>query len=328
MVEEIFKDTIKRYGLVKKKDRLILGISGGPDSICLLNLFVRLRESYHLRLVCAHFNHGLRSAADKESEFVKKVCQNLKVRFLHTKKDVGKFLTGDSLEQTARNLRFDFFLTCYRQTKIKKVVLAHHRDDLVETVLMRLVRGTGLRGLRGFLPQTKFKKLIVIRPLIAVNKAQIMAWLKKEGLAYCVDESNTEDKFLRNRIRLKLIPFLRNLNPSIEEGLYNMARSVSLDYAFIHAFAYDKFQSLKREKTKDALRLDLNKLKDLPLPLFNNVLRAAIGELKGDTRRIERRHMEEIEALVFHRPRGSIVDLPGLMLKKEESCLSLCAARS
>jgi len=321
MIEEIFKNTIKRYSLVEKKDRILLGISGGPDSIFMLRQFHNIMKDYKLHLVCAHFNHALRAEADSEEEFVKNICKDLGMKFVSEKKDVNKFFDGDSLEQTARNLRYDFFLNLSRHFKIKKLALAHHKDDLVETVLMRIVRGTGLKGLRAFSPKSKFKGITVIRPLIEMHKEEILKWLKNKNISYCVDKSNFEDKFLRNRIRLKLMPVLSEINPAIAQNLYNLSSSVALDYDFIYAFSRKEFEKLKRGETKRGIKLDLEGLRETHPAILNNVIRIAIEELKGDTRRLELRHLDEINDLIESRPSGSIVHLPGLSVRKEEKRL-------
>ena len=321
MIEEIFKNTIKRYSLVEKKDRILLGISGGPDSIFMLRQFHNIMKDCKLHLVCAHFNHALRQEADSEEEFVKNICKDLGIKFVSEKKDVNKFFDGDSLEQTARNLRFDFFLKLSRHFKIKKLALAHHKDDLVETVLMRIIRGTGLKGLRAFSPKSKFKGLTVIRPLVELNKRDILKWLENKNMSYCVDKSNFEDKFLRNRIRLKLMPVLSEINPSIAQNLYNLSSSASLDYDFIYTFSRSEFEKLKRGESKREIKLDLEGLKKNHPAILNNVIRIAIEELKGDTRRLELRHLDEIKDLIESRPSESIVHLPGLSVRKEEKRL-------
>ncbi|MDD3296372.1 MAG: tRNA lysidine(34) synthetase TilS [Candidatus Omnitrophica bacterium] len=321
MIEDIFKITLEEYSLLKKKDKLLLGISGGPDSLFLLHHFLKIKKEYKLQIVCAHFNHNLRKEADQEESFVKKACFKLGVKCLSDKKDVASFCRGDSLEQTARDLRFDFFLKCSRQTGIKKIALAHHKDDLAETVLMRMIRGSGLRGLRGFLPKSRYKALTVIRPLIKISKEDIINWLKDEKVSYCIDKSNFQEEFFRNRIRLKLLPLLKTLNPSIIDSLCNMAGVVSVDYNFIYNFSYDKFLQLKRRQTHNSIYLSLEELEGLEASIFNNVIRIAIEELQGHTRRLEAKHLEEIYSLVSKRPTGSIVDLPSVLVKKEAKCL-------
>lgn len=321
MVEEIFIKTIRKYNLIEKREKILLGVSGGPDSLCLLYLFIRLRDEYKLQLICAHFNHALRDEADEEEQFVQNVCAAAGIKCVSEKKEVEKFFQGDSLEQTARTLRFDFFFKCARQFKIKKCALAHHKDDLVETMLMRLIRGTGLKGLRGFLPQSKMRNLTVIRPLIELRKEEILAWLKKEKIAYCVDKSNFEDKFFRNRIRLQLLPLLEKMNPQVVESMYQLGQTLSWDYEFIYSEACRVFGLCKKGETADMVKLDLKEIMSLHYALFNNVIRIAIEQLKGDTRQIEVRHLEEIRDLVFYRPPGSIVDLPNISIQKSDNFL-------
>jgi tRNA(Ile)-lysidine synthase len=321
MIEEILRKTIQKYGLIEKKDRIILGTSGGPDSIFMFYQFIELRKKYNLQLVCAHFNHALRSEADTEEEFVKNLCKNLDMKCMSERKEVNKFFNGDSLEQTARNLRFDFFLKCSRHFKIKKLALAHHKDDLVETVLMRLVRGAGLKGLRGFLPKSKFVNLTVIRPLIELSKQEIISWLNGHKISYCMDKSNLEEKFLRNRIRLKLLPFLKELNPDIANNIYDLSRNLSLDYDFIYKFSHLTFEDLKKGETAKTIKLDLEGLKKLHPAVLSNVIMIAIEELKGSTRRIESKHIHEIIELILYRPAESVVNLPFLAAKKEAKTL-------
>lgn len=322
-MEMIFKNTLEKYDLLRKKDKLILGVSGGPDSVYMLYQFSKIAKDYKLQLVCAHFNHSLRKEADAEEEFINKLCTKLKIKFISEKKDVQSFFDGDSLEQTARNLRLDFFMKVSRQVKTKKIALAHHKDDLVETVLMRMIRGSGLKGLRGFLPKTKFRSLTVIRPLVEIRKKEIVKWLEEQKISFCIDKSNFEDKFFRNRVRSKLLPLLTELNPNIVSNLHNLALNISLDYDFIYSYSYDKFLAIKRKETRNSLCLDLGGLEKLSPAIFNNVIRIAIEELKGNTRRLEAKHLNELQDLVFHRPKGSIVDLPVIIVKKEEKTLSI-----
>lgn len=321
MIEDIFKETIRKYDLLKKKDKVILGLSGGPDSVCMLYQFLSIKDDYKLHLVGAHFNHSLRKEADQEEDFIKDLCAKVGIKCISEKKNVKDFFEGDSLEQTARNLRYDFFLKCTRQTKIKKIALAHHKDDLIETVLMRFIKGSGLRGLRGFLPKSKFKSATIIRPLIDMQKKEILDWLKKKKIPYCLDKSNLEDKFLRNKLRLKLIPSLKELNPNIVDNLYNLANNLSLDYDLIYQLAYKHFNALKRGETKNGIKLDLEGLKDLHPALLNNVIRVAVEEIKGNARRLESRHLKEINDLIARRPSASIEHLPFLVVTKREKHL-------
>ncbi|MDD5195188.1 MAG: tRNA lysidine(34) synthetase TilS [Candidatus Omnitrophica bacterium] len=320
MIEHTFQKTIEKYNLLEKKDKLILGVSGGPDSIFMLHMFCRLTTN-KLQLVCAHFNHSLREEADEEENFVRSVCKDLGIRFVSEKKDVKKLFKGDSLEQTARNLRLDFFLRLSRQFKIKKLAIAHHKDDVVETMLMRIIRGAALKGLRGILPKSSFKGLCIIRPLVEIRKGEILQWLAVNKISYRTDKTNFEDKFFRNKIRLKLLPVLEELNPNITNTIFNLSRLVTLDYEFISAATRDAYSRIKKEKGRHYVKISLEALKKQNTAMILNIIRLAIEELKGDTRRLDFRHFEEILDLIHARPAFSIVDLPDLEVKKDEGWL-------
>ena len=224
-IEKIFLASIEDNFMLKPSERVILGISGGPDSVCLLHLFYKYNSRLKLKILAAHFNHGLRKEADSDEEFVRCLCTSYKVKFVSAKKDVNNFFRGDSLEQTARRLRFDFFLQCSRYYKIRKIAIAHTRDDVIETLLMRIIRGTALRGMRAIMPKNMYKGMYIIRPLIEVDKGEVLKWLKDNNYSYVIDKTNFEDKFLRNKIRHKLIDELRKLNPNVENSLFNLSKT-------------------------------------------------------------------------------------------------------
>lgn len=322
-LEETFLKTIKKNNLFKKNDKLLLGVSGGPDSIALLYNVINLAKDYKFKIVCAHFNHGLRKESDGEEKFIKELCSKLNIDFVSEKKNVNDFFAGDSLEQTARQLRFDFFLKVSRQAKIKKLVLAHHKDDLAETVLMRIIRGTGLKGLRGFLPKSQFRSLTVVRPFIDLEKKQILNWLDKKNIPFCLDKSNQEVKFLRNRIRIDLLPQLEAINKSIADRLSDLAVNAGLDYDFIYTFSKSEFRRLKQKRSGRGLSLGLKGLRELHPAIFNNVIRIAIEQIKGNTRRIDQNHLIEVKKLVLEGREEASIHLPKIVIKKEKKTLSI-----
>ncbi|MCF7870370.1 MAG: tRNA lysidine(34) synthetase TilS [Candidatus Omnitrophica bacterium] len=322
-LEKTFLKTIKEYNLFKKKDKLLLGVSGGPDSIALLYNVINLTKDYKLKIVCAHFNHGIRKESDREEKFIKELCSKLNIDFVSEKKNVNDFFAGDSLEQTARELRFDFFLKVSRQVKIKKLVLAHHKNDLAETVLMRIIRGTGLKGLRGFLPKSQFRSLTVVRPFIDLEKEQILNWLNEKNIPFCLDKSNQEVKFLRNKIRIGLLPQLEAINESITDRLSDLAVNAGLDYDFIYNFSKSEFRRLKQKRSSRGLSLGLKGLKELHPAVFNNVIRIAIEQIKGNTRRIDQNHLIEVKKLVLEGREAASIHLPKIVIKKEKKALSI-----
>ena len=318
---EEFKKFIETNKLLKDKDKVILGVSGGPDSLFLLHMFYRLKPFKRIDFIVAHFNHSLRKEADKEEEFVKKITQSMGLKFVSEKKDVKNLYKGDSLEQTARNLRYDFFLKISRKYKIKKLALAHHKDDLIETVLLRILRGTGLLGLRAILPISKYKNLTIIRPLLFLEKKRILEFLNKNKISYLIDKTNLEEKFLRNKIRLNLLPYLTKLWPEVKESLYNLALLVSWDYEFIYQKAKEELEKSILKESSGILEINLNKIRGLPRGLVNNILRIAIEKTKGSLRRINSKHIEKIWELLSKEAPILSLDIPFLRIIKQADSL-------
>lgn len=323
MVEETFIKTIEKHALLKKRERVMLGVSGGPDSMCMLHLFHRLQPVYKLNITVAHFNHCLRKEADKEEEFVKREAERLAMRCISVRKKVDEGVV-DSLEQTARNHRFDFFLGTARTYKIKKLALAHTKDDLAETVLMRILRGSGLLGISSFGVSSKFRGMAVIRPLIEVEKKAILQFLEQLRIGFCTDTSNFEERFLRNKIRLSLIPSLeKEYNPSLKNVLVTLAKTASLDYDFIAEQAGALYRRLRRKEGSQCISFEIEALQKAHPALKQLMIRLGIEEMKGSLRRIEFKHMEDILDLIEHPGQESLLDLPDILVEKYKGRLYL-----
>lgn len=321
MVEELFAQTIQKYNLIKRKDKLIVGVSGGPDSVCLLHLLCSIRREYQLDILCAHLNHQLRKESNDEETFVKNICRALRVRCVTQSKDVKGLDKGDSLEQTARRQRIDFFRATARQYKIKKIALAHNKDDVAETVLMRLIRGTALEGMRAIQPKKKMQGVEFIRPIIDVRKRDVLDWLKRNDIPYKIDTSNSSLVFLRNKIRLKVIPSLAQLNPRIVESLANFSRSAALDFDFIYTYTRTQYEKMKKQRGPGYIKLSVSQLRTLPPAIVFHLIRLAITEVKGNTRKLEMKHFEQIVSLIVRKSQSGALDLPDLEVKKEDGWL-------
>jgi len=316
-----FHNFINDNRLLKPREKVILGVSGGPDSIFLFHMFLRLRQEQKNDFVVAHFNHCLRKEAAEEEEFVGEVCGKNNIRFISEAKDVRKIFKGDSLEQTARNLRLDFFLKLSRRYKIKKVALAHHKDDLVETVLLRIIRGSGLLGLRGMLPISKYKKIMLIRPLLSIEKQDILRFLKKNKIRYVLDKSNLQDVFLRNKIRLNLLPHFTGISSSFKDNIYNLSKAISWDYDFIYEQTKKIMEEAVIYERPYGLEISSKRISSIHRSLLNNLIRLSIEKVKGGLRRIESKHIEEIADLLYARTVGSVVDIPDIKVTKKPDSL-------
>jgi tRNA(Ile)-lysidine synthase len=312
-----FREFIFKHELIGPKEKVILGVSGGPDSIFLLSMFSQLKNELGLDFIVAHLNHGLRAESDKEEEFVKQLCLSGGIKAVSDKRKINLMHKGDSLEQTARRVRYDFFSKIAREYKRKKLVLAHHKDDLAETVILRLLRGTGLKGLRGILPRTEYENLIVVRPLLDIEKREILDYLHQKGLEYRIDKSNFDQSFLRNQVRQSLMPELEKIKSSIKNNLCVLAKNAVRDYDFILQSALKNFRDIQVKSDSGGIVLDWNKLFGLHESLQYNIIRLSIGQAKGSLKRIDLKHIEEILKLIKQRPIGSVVDLPGVKVIKD-----------
>ncbi len=206
---------------LKKSGRILIACSGGPDSIALFHL-TRLAFP-NAKIGVAHFNHGIRARTAKRDElFVRKMAAKYEIPFFLGRAKLARKSNRKklSLEEAARAKRYEFLKTVYRKSKSGVVLFAHHLDDQAETVLMRICQGTGLRGLLGIREQMKFERMRVIRPLLAFSKAEMIEFLKQNHFSFCKDETNQSTDYLRNRIRLEVLPFLaQKINPRVIQAL-------------------------------------------------------------------------------------------------------------
>ena len=218
-----FEMALFQTKLILPKDRILVACSGGPDSTALFHLLYALRKKWKLKLGLLHFNHGLRGRESKRDEdFVRALGKKYKIRVIVGKKNVAAFAKEKklSIEEAARELRYGFFVEAAKKTHTDSVALAHHQEDQAETILMRMLQGTGLRGLCGIRESFEKESVRFIRPLLSFSKKEILEFLKVNSFKYQKDTSNQSPRFLRNRIRLELLPWIQStINPRAVEAL-------------------------------------------------------------------------------------------------------------
>lgn len=319
MVLEKARNTIKKYELINKGDKILVAVSGGPDSVALLYLLNSLRSELRINLHIAHLDHRLRKGSYKDKGFVEKLAKQLKLPVTTAQINVRELAKKGSLEEIARNARLGFLFRVAKDVKANKIALGHNLDDQAETVLMRILRGTGLYGLSGILPKRSLAGFKIIRPLIAVKRKEIEKFLKKRKVRTCIDRSNLEGIYLRNRIRNRLLPLLqKEYNRNIKEVLSNMAESIGYDYDYLNQRA-----ALAIKRLTSRQRIEMDKYLSWHPAIQRLVLRLMIAKIKGDMRGITFQHIKEIEDLIFQRPINSIVDLPkGISVVKKKKYLS------
>jgi tRNA(Ile)-lysidine synthase len=247
------KRTIDRYRLLEKGDRLIVGVSAGVDSMVLLHLLYAYRETFDLSLIVAHVNHGFRpEESERETELVQKESARLGLPFEYGQFNVREFqkLGGLSPQDAARRIRFHFFYGLFQKHHAQKIALGHNADDQVETVLLRLIRGSGVQGLKGILPMREGK---VIRPLLEVWREEIDSFALEKKIPFLLDSSNLKNDYLRNRIRRALIPLIEEeYQPSFKETLLRTSTILREENDYLERGAEEAYQKIIHE-AKDTL---------------------------------------------------------------------------
>jgi len=318
-------DFVRKQVLVSAGVKLVIAVSGGADSVCLLHILARHRDDLDVELHAAHLNHQLRGKeSDADAVYVSGLAKKLGVPATIECRDVATYRDrkGVSLEEAAREVRYKFLAHVAERTGASSVVTGHTCDDHVETILLHLLRGTGTAGLRGLKSRSQLPRygrsggLEVVRPLLVITRQETIAYCRRHRLAPRTDSSNESLHFLRNRIRLELLPILRSYNPGIDQVLLRLADIAGDDISFIEKQASLPWPDLA-QKDGEALYLDVNKMLALPRALQRQVFRKAVKELRGDLKDVEAEHIEAmVESL--SKPAGKTFHLPdGLTLSNE-----------
>ena len=321
-VQRTIAASLGRLGYTGKDFLLVVAVSGGPDSVALLHALVNLQKPLSLRLHVAHLNHNFREEAEEDARFVAQMAQSLALPFTVQKADPITYQKEhriSSFEEAARQVRYHFLAEVARTNKAVAVVLGHTADDQAETVLMHLLRGSGVPGLAGMKELATLgspldeKGLTVLRPLLEVTKEKIREYCQLRGISFRDDPANLSMRFTRNRIRHLLLPALKEYNPRIGEALVRLAGNVSLEQDFLEVELAKVWSSVTCIKEEQVV-LNRQVLATLHPLIQSLVLRRAYQELVGDTRRL---HQAHLKAMMGHigAPPGKLLELPrGLRL--------------
>ncbi|MBI3977181.1 MAG: tRNA lysidine(34) synthetase TilS [Chloroflexi bacterium] len=296
-------------------DRLLAAVSGGPDSVALLLALANLRPRLGIDLHVVHFNHLLRGAeSDADEQFVLELAGHLGLPASVGRADVRRLShdTRTSIEAAARRARYAFFCEAAARIGAAAVATGHQADDQVETVLLHLLRGTGTAGLRGMLPRTVLRldggELTVVRPLLAVTRAEVEQFCRARGVTPRADPTNDSTEFVRNRIRLELLPALERFNPQIRPAIRRLAHLAADDVAVVDAAVAAAWPTIARVEPA-CIQLAKPALLALPAGLQRHVVRRAVRQLLGDLLDLSAVHLEAVEA-ALSRPAGTRLDLP------------------
>ncbi len=303
MKSEILQ-TIKKYNLIENGDSIVVGVSGGPDSICLLHVLNDLKNELNFKIYVAHINHMIRKEADEETEYVKSFCKNIGVECFVKRIDVIK--TSKELkigtEEAGRKIRYDFFEEVLKNTNSNKIATAHNNNDKVETIIMNILRGSGIAGLKGLDPirENKF-----IKPLIEISREEIEAYCEENKLAPRIDKSNNENIYTRNKVRNSVIPYIKKeFNPNILKTINRLSEVATEENEYLDKITIQAFNeinvreisegNIEKNKETETVTLDLKKFNNLELVIKRRLILYTINELLGTIDGIEKINIDDI----------------------------------
>lgn len=296
MKDKVLK-TIQKYNLIKKQDKLILGISGGPDSMAMLSILEEIKESkkidLNFEIVVAHVNHKIREEANKDEEYVKQYCKKKSIEFYSKSIDVQKLANNKKIgiEEAGRIARYEFFDEILKQTNANKIAIAHNKNDKVETIIMNAMRGSGILGLKGI----EAKRSKYIRPLIECERSEIEKYCEDKNLNPRIDKTNFENEYSRNKIRNIVIPYIkREFNPNIINTLNRLSELVTQEEEYMEKQVKKVYEELRLRETKKEIVLNLKLFNGQEKVIKSRLVLYTITRLFGTAKGIEKIHIEDI----------------------------------
>ncbi|MCK9195889.1 MAG: tRNA lysidine(34) synthetase TilS [Syntrophales bacterium] len=293
------KKVIEKYHMIRSGGRVLVAVSGGPDSVALLAILHKLAPELGVSLVVAHLNHGLRPEADDEEQFVRELCLSMELQMESARADILELSRsqGKSVEDMAREVRYSFLDQAADRVNADRIALGHHLHDQAETVLMNLLRGSGPEGLKGMTP---IRDRCYIRPLLHTSRSEIREFLAGESLSFAVDHSNEDPKYLRNRIRHQLLPLLESqYKTGIERTLARTAEIIGREDDFMQDQVHRILSGWKISDSKDSVCLDISKLRALHEALARRIIKVLLERFSPDEKGVFYSHIQAVLDLAF-----------------------------
>ncbi len=308
MIQQVIH-TIEEHDLIRSDDRILIGFSGGPDSVALLHVLAKLRRRFRLTLQAVYVNHQIRRrAAGDEELFCAEMCDRLKVPFEVVTVDIPALTRKrkKGVEETARDFRYQTFDEIANRDRCHRIAVGHHLDDRAETVLFRVLRGTGVAGLAGI----PIQRGRIIRPLYDVTKDQILTYLKKQSLAFCTDRTNRDTRYDRNYVRYRLLSQIRErLNPAVTSALINLSETAREEDALLNEIVRQRACTSVSMTAGGKIELDLKKVGAYHKALRRRLLRRCLIALSSDGRAPDKAVVERLDG--FCASAGKAMSLPG-----------------
>lgn len=315
-LEEVY-NYMTQYAMVAPGDRVVVGLSGGADSVCLLHMLCTLAKRFGIKrtdIVAVHVHHGLRGPdADRDAEFSKNLCNTLGVGFVLYKTDIKKYAEDHRLtvEEAGRKYRYACFEECCIKYECNRIAVAHNKNDLAETVIFHMLRGSGIRGMRGMLPVRD----TIIRPLLETDRSRIVAYLSEVGMTYCEDVTNASCDYDRNRIRHEILPVMEHINAGALTHICNLAKDADAYYTLTDKMSEQAYAACVKERGKN-YSISIAALEKLERLIQRNVCYKVISNLAGSARDITSQHVDAVLQLCSLQS-GSELCLPYDMLARK-----------
>lgn len=296
MINAVLK-TIEKYNLIEANDKIVLGVSGGPDSLFMLDILNKLKEKLKIKLIVAHINHKIRKEADEEEQFVKEFCKKINVEFYSKRIEVEKYANNNKIgiEEAGRKIRYEFFEEVCKVVGANKIAVAHNKNDKVETMIMHVLRGSGISGLQGIQPKTNNK---IIRPIIEIERKDIEKYCEEENLQPRIDKSNYDNTYTRNKIRNVVIPYINEeFNPNFIETMTRLSELITEENTFLNKLTETEYNKILIQKKDEEILLDLKKFNGLDNIIKKRIILYTVSQLRGGSQGIEKIHIEDIVKL-------------------------------
>lgn len=290
------RETIIANKLIEEGDNIIVGASGGPDSQFLIYALMELRKEMDFTIILAHLNHLHRKEADFDESLVEETAEKFALDFRKKSASMDDYAKkyGLSSEDAGRRLRYEFFRQIQEEYPKSKIAVAHNLDDQAETVLMRIIRGTGVEGLRAM----DYRSGDIIRPILDIKKAMILDYLNSEQIPYAIDKTNFTADYTRNKLRLEIIPDIEKINPNFKESLVKLSEISTDEISISNSYIKNIYEDIIIQRKTDSVSFDKEGFESQDKAIQSRLIRCAIGEIKKKIRDISKENIDNFLSLV------------------------------
>ena len=296
-MREKILETIKKYNMIENGEKVVLAVSGGPDSICMLDILNDIKNDVtidiNFEIVVAHVNHMIRKEAEEDEKYVKKYCEEKQIEFYSKSIDVQKMANNNKIgiEEAGRKARYDFFDEILERTNAQKIAIAHNKNDKVETVLMHILRGSGINGLKGI----EAKRGKYIRPLIECERNEIEEYCTEKNLQPRIDKTNFENEYTRNKVRNLLIPYIqKEFNPNLIKTIDRLSNLVAEEEKYMDKQVEKAYKEMLISESENEIQLRLKTFNIQEKVIKSRIILYTITRLFGNSKGVEKIHIEDI----------------------------------